>query len=323
MVSEMKKQSLGQTIEQMRKKTSSLGQLEIKTGKDRSSIRRYERGEVPPPLDVAEKMAATFYKNSRDRALFLQRCREALKIDNKEAKAGRKRKKELTAAARKYTCEIRLEPLISRALTTLQLPDGETMQVSPTFFDKLADQKIKYERIEIEVLIRRTKDREPILRISLGKPLRKVIWHKEGKSGYFTEETLDLKKYLMLCNRLKPKVGPHALPDLAKETVEKSDILNPETYQRANSKKVKGVWVDEETLEGFLGAFEFIQEIVKESKNKREIESNITFWQALGSAIALVKYQKSRIKELGKFRSKLLYQIESLCQEITQLKQSA
>lgn len=318
MIFAMKEISLGQLIEQKRKETSSLGQLEEATGKDRSSIRRYERDEVPPPLIVAEKMAATFYKTARERELFLKRCREALKIDNKEAKASRKRKKELTAAARKYTCEIRLSPLISRASLTMYMRDGETMQVSPTFLDKKADQKIKYEHIDVEILICKIKGNEPIMRIRLGKPLQRLKWHKEGRSGYLTDEPLDLKKYLMFCNRLIPKVGPCALLDLAKEAVEQSDILNPETYQRE-----KGVWVSDEHLEGFLGSMEFTRQVIKKAKAKKEIEANITFWQALDSAIALVKYHRSRVKELGKYRSKLLRQIESKCQEISQFKRSA
>lgn len=313
----MKEMSLGQLIEHQRKKTSSLGQLEEATGKDRSSIRRYERDEVPPPLAVAEKMAVKFYKTAREREIFLKRCREALKIDNREAKASRKRKKELTAAARKYTCEIRLSPLISSASVTVQIPGGGTMQVSPVFFDKKADQKIKYKQIDIEVLICRIKGNEPIIRIRLRKPLQKLTWHKEGRFGYLTDEPLDLKNYLMLCNRLKPKVGPCALLDLARKAVEQSDILNPETYRQE-----KGMWVSDKHLEGFLGAMEFTRHVIKKSKSKNEIESNSTLWQALDSAIALVKYHKSRVKELGKYRSKLLYQIESKCQEISQLKRS-
>lgn len=320
----MAPQSLGKIIEQMRKKTSSLGKLEKATGKDRSSIRRYERDEVPPPLEVAENMANVFYRGARDRDRFLKLCREALKIDNKEAKADRKRKREHTAAARKYACEIRLSPFISQKEVTVNFGDGRQMKVSPTFFNPETDQKIKYERIDVEVRICRRKSREPILRILLGKPPEKFIWHKEkgAKIGYFTKEKLDPKQYLMLCNRLKPKVGPFALLDLAAETIKQSDVLMPETYQSMDNKEV-GVWISMESLEGFLGAFEFIQQELKNSGEKNPLKKNSTLRQALQGAIAHAKYYKSRPKELGRHRSELLNDIQKLATEITRIKQPA
>lgn len=102
-------QSPGTVIE-ARRKEFSLNKLEKITGMNRSSILRYQRGDLPIPEEVAEKLANAFFKKTSERKKFLELCAQDAGLNRDEAKARRARRAARTLASKDCECVFRIFP---------------------------------------------------------------------------------------------------------------------------------------------------------------------------------------------------------------------
>ncbi len=98
------------SIIESKRKNFSLNALEKITGMNRSSVLRYQRGELPVPEDVAEKLAQAFFKKASEQNAFVDLCLKHAKSSSSEVKERRDRRAARTLASRECECVFRLFP---------------------------------------------------------------------------------------------------------------------------------------------------------------------------------------------------------------------
>jgi len=196
----MLSKSVFQIIAEKRKERHiSLSLLEEKTGKDRASIMRWQRGECMVPKKMDSILAELFYDNVQDRKKFIEHCKYSRDKGRKEMNRRRNRRKKMTEASKLFKADLNL---------------GWTSSSD--------DNEYKYSYAS--VVVRNKKTGQFILNVchrtfrfyedgySEDGKLPKPLYHKSA-----------LEPYMRYCS--KNKIGKFALFDLAKREVEKSDMF--------------------------------------------------------------------------------------------------
>jgi len=259
------------------KRRTSLDRLAAVTGKNKATIRKYEKEEIHIPPAIALKLAEEYFDDPKERRRFMEVYRAEIVLRQAFRWENRARKKERTIAGRKFEAVLRISAVKGKAVT-----ETATAMHFAT--------KYSYQGTAIIVDLVDKSTRSVVCSIFPGQ------FYVKTSSDKWMSGNAAVKAYIV-SSRLRG-LGLYALMDLAREKILRSDIFKIGKYETGESGKGRKV---------FLVESEIVDRLVHiiDSTNKSPRE-------AMYVVKIHLNYLRSRGNEVSAIKEKLLARVDSV-----------
>jgi len=270
----------------IKERRTSLDRLAELTGRDKATVRKYEKEELHIPADIAKKLAAVYFDNSKERKMFLQQYEEEILVRQSHRFKNRNRKKERTVAGKKFEAVLRLAPL-----------KGKSVDMTDGMF--LIDSRYSYKGVVVIVDVLEKYTRKKVCSVY---PNEFIMYGKnpDGKQG--TRNGSEALRALLKFSRER-ELGLHALIDLVLSKVEQSDLFDVSKYETDESKGCNRLYLVED--EELAKMVKIIDSTYKPAPR-----------DGLDALKVHLKYLRSRGSELSEMKEKLITRIRHLNEAI-------